>query len=237
MHIIAVLGTLVIIGFMAFDGFRSGLYRTAYMLFRHILAFLVALTLAAPVANLTKTLVPSFKLHPGPQYLRVVSVGVLFGVVVGLGRYLRNNYTPADVQGLQWPDKIGGGTLGLINGIVLSGFVLILWTLMPFVPYVPGDMGRIKTQRLPIDSGAMMLKFYKYSAGRMGGGRPFLLEGEPILEDTDRDGRPDGGAGSGFDDLNGNGEWDPGWLQRYRNHAEFRVRDVELATTTKERRY
>jgi hypothetical protein len=218
---------------MAFDGFRSGLFRTAYALLRHLLAFMAAITFAGPVSGL----IPGFKLHPGPQYARVISVAVIFGVVVGVGRYLRNKFTAADVSGLELADKIGGSILGLLNGVVLSGFVLILWTLMPFAPYVPGDYGRIKTKSLPVDTGSVMLHFYKFSAGRMGGSRTFLLDGEPVLQDENLDGVPDAGPGVGFEDVNGNGEWDRGWMRQYRNHADFRVEDVEKAKTTVQRQY
>lgn len=237
MHIVAILATLIIIGFMAFDGFRSGLYRTTYALLRHLFAFLAAITFAAPLSGLILTLVPNFKLHPGPEYVRVIAVAITFGLVVGLARYLRNRFTAADVSGMALADKIGGSVLGLLNGIVLSGFVLILWTLMPFARYVPGDYGRIRTQSLPFDTGAAMLRFYKYSADRMGGSRTFLLDGEPVLQDQDADGVPDAGPGVGFEDLNGNGEWDRGWMARYRNHADFRLEDVEKAKTTVERQY
>jgi uncharacterized membrane protein required for colicin V production len=237
MHVVAILATLIIIGFMAFDGFRSGLFRATYALVRHLLAFLAAMTFAVPVAGLILSLVPNFSTHPGPQYVRVIAVAIIFGVVVGAARYLRNRFTAADISALDLPDKIGGSILGLLNGVVLSGFVLILWTMMPFAKYVPGDYGRIRTTSLPFDTGAVMLRFYNYSAGRMGGSRMFLLHSEPVQQDANADGVPDAGPGVGFEDLNGNGEWDRGWLTRYRNHADFRVEDVEKAQTTVERQY
>ena len=97
MHIVALLTTLVIIGFMTFDGYRSGLYRAAYTLLRHVLAFLVAMTFCVPVAGLLLKVVPNFELHPGPEYLRVISFAALFGLVTGLAQYLRNRFTVLDL--------------------------------------------------------------------------------------------------------------------------------------------
>lgn len=230
MHTIALLSVIIILIFFTYEGYHNGLYQATYMLANHLLGFLIALTFGEHLAELIVNTVPAFESHPGPEYLIVISVAVLFAATRAAGAYLRQQFIADEISALQLVDKIGGGVMGLADGLVISGFALILFSLMPFMAYIPGDYGRIKTNQLPIDTGAVMLKFYGMSSQKMSGKRPFLLEGEPILKDADRDGLPDGGPGTGFEDINGNGEWDRGWMWKYRHHADFTVEEVEQAT-------
>ncbi|MFW6457641.1 MAG: CvpA family protein [Planctomycetota bacterium] len=229
MHIIALLTLIVIIVFFTYEGFCNGLYHSSYLLINHLIGALIALTFAEHLADLIQNQIPTFQRYPGPAYLTVISVAVLFGGTRGLGSYLRQKFTAGEITSLDLLDKVGGGILGLTDGLVMSGFTLILFTLLPFLAYIPGDYGRIKTEQLPIDSGAIMLNFYKSCSEKMGGNQPFLIEEEPILQDNNRDGRPDGGPGVGFEDINENGTWDRGWMWTYRHHADFTVDDVKQA--------
>jgi len=107
---------------------------------------------------------------------------------------------------------------GLANGVVVTGALLILWSLMPFAKYLPGDYGTARVQAGLLDTGTAMLRFYDFAQARMGGGRPFLLEPEPVVTDPNGNGRPDE-AGDEFADYNRNGQWDRGWLWRYQRHG------------------
>lgn len=226
MHIVALLALIVIIVFFTYEGYCNGLYQSTYLLMNHIIGFLIALTFGKPLAALVQHLVPLLETHPMPEYLTVTSVVVLFAVTRGAGSFLRQRFTVGGVDAMDLVDRIGGSILGLADGFVISGFTLIVLTLMPFLAYIPGDYGRIRTTSLPVDTGALMLNFYKLSAQKMGGGRPFLMENEPVLQDQNMDGAPDGGFGQEYKDVNSNGTWDRGWMWKYRNNADFTVRDV-----------
>ncbi|MGD2174030.1 MAG: hypothetical protein PVJ27_01405, partial [Candidatus Brocadiaceae bacterium] len=102
---------------------------------------------------------------------------------------------------------------------------LILWSLLPFAKYIPADCGRVTMKTPALDTGTAMLRFYAFTTERMPGNTPFLLEDEGIVEDENGNGRAD--AGEAFYDVNGNGQWDRGWLWKYRHHADILPRDVD----------
>jgi len=240
MTIIASLGTIFIIALMAYDGARNGLFASCYALVRNVLGFLFAFTLFEPLGGLLSRLFAEE--HPGPLYLRAVAFVALFGAVFTLGRWLKISYTEPRVPSYRHADRVGGGALGLLNGFVLAGVVLIFWSLMPFAKFLPRDFGRVRTDKLPVDAGSQLLRFYNHCTHTMGGGKRFLLNDEPILadkeepfgvpdalRDIDGDGEPDMVPGESFQDENGNGRWDRGWLWRYRAHADFHMEDFRRA--------
>jgi hypothetical protein len=66
----------------------------------------------------------------------------------------------------------------------------------------------------------------------MPGNTPFLMDAEPVIEDGNVEAENAvedtvGGSKIVFNDLNGNGRWDRGWLWHYQNHADLRSREVE----------
>ena len=249
MHTIALIGVLLVLAVMIYGGYRSGLFEGVFALCRNLLAFLIGVTFCGPLTGLITSMVPDFELHPGPLYLRVISLALLFAITFGLAGFLRGRYAGTHVEAIRLVDPIAGSVLGFFNGVILTGIVLILWALMPFAKYIPGDFGRIQTERLPLDTGSIMLHVYDYVSGRMGGGKSFLLESEPITADANNDGLPDSrrdldgdGApdpvpGESFTDVNDNGRWDRGWVWLYRRHADFYKRDVDLAASTETKVY
>ncbi|MBS3762677.1 MAG: CvpA family protein [Planctomycetes bacterium] len=237
MQVVAILLLLVIFGIMIYGGISSGFFDSVYALMRNLLGFVLALSLCDPLTCLMTGLITRFKLHPGPLYMRMIVFATVFGVTVGVAGTLRRKLTSPDLPSYPIADPVAGGILGVFNGLVVSGFVLILYALLPFVKYIPGDAGRIETQKLPVDSGALMLKYYGYLSDRMGGSKKFLVDPEPVLPGGDRngDGLPDGRnpvPGKAFRDLNGNGRWDRGWLWRYRSHADISFVDYQRAAST-----
>jgi len=221
-----IIGSLVVILLilaMIYSGQRDGGYVSAYSLMRNVLGFLIAMTFYEPVAAMINS--SANLADPGPAYVRLGSFAVLYGVVVGLGRWLRLKYTVPQVKSFQWMDKAMGGVLGLFNGLVVSGVILLVWSLCPFAKYLPQDYGRIDPQGLWVDSGSAMLKFYDFSTGRIPGSKKFVLE-EPLKQDNDGDGEVDPGE---YEDINENGEWDPGWMWKYRSHADLAPEDVGSA--------
>jgi hypothetical protein len=195
------------------------------------------MTLAEPLMHLLSAFLPST--HPGPLYYRALSFIAVFGIVFGLARYLRITYVESSVECYRYADYIGGAALGFVNGLVIGGVLLVFWSMLPFVKYIPSDFGRVETTSVPLDPGAAMLRLYSRTAQTMGGRRPFLLQPEPILldedeypglpdatRDIDGDGEDEPVAGESYEDLNGNGQWDRGWMWNYRRHADFTVDDI-----------
>jgi hypothetical protein len=204
---------------------RDGAFVSIYVLLRNLLAFMVAMTLMEPLASLVMLIAP--EQHPWPLYYRVVAFAGVFGAVFATARWLKIEHTPGAVSAITLVDRIAGGICGAVNWIVVIGVLLILWSLLPFVKFIPGDFGRLETDSGLLFPGKAMLRFYGFTAGRMSGGRTFLVEDEELLADVNGNGAFD--KGDQFRDANNNGLWDRGWLWRYKNHADFHFEDIELA--------
>jgi hypothetical protein len=232
MVIIAFLTTVVIIGIMAYEGIKTGLFDASLRLVRDLLALIVCITLAGPIALGVLSRLPGMNDPPVSSYLYVLVLGLCYGGMTMLFNQLKDRIFRTKVSVQKYADMAGGGLLGAVDGVILSGMLLIFWTLMPFVPYMPGDTGRINTRSLPLDTGSLTLKVYACVADRMPGNTPFLMDAEPVIEDGNVEAENAvedtvGGSKIVFNDLNGNGRWDRGWLWHYQNHADLRSREVE----------
>ena len=225
MSTIVSLVTVVLLGLLIYAGIRDGAFLSIYALLRNLFGFLVAMTLMEPLADLVSLVAP--KDHPWPLYYRSWAFAAVFGIVFVAARSLKVRYAPAEVAAIPLVDRIAGGICGALNWTVVIGFLLILWSITPFVKFLPGDFGRIETDSGILFPGRAMLRFYGYSARRMSGGRKFLLEDEELTLDRNKNGVFD--EGDEFRDVNNNGVWDRGWLWRYGSHADFHMRDIELA--------
>lgn len=215
---VAVFG--VIIGTVV-GGFRDGAFAAAYSALRTFFCLIIAMTFFEPVSYLIYSNVERFSVYPGPDYIRAIVFPTLFALVFGLARMLKVRYTAPKVQALPMVDRIAGPVLGLLNGIIIAGIICIMWSLMPFARYMPSDSGTVDERRLVWDAGATTLRFYSFMCRRMPGAKPFLLEPEKIVNDTNGNGRVDAGTDDSWEDTLPNGKWDEGWLARYRNGDEF----------------
>lgn len=213
--VIAVLVVVVLLGLMAFAGFRDGVFFSTYALLRNVVAFLCAMTFREPFARLLENIFSDT--HPAHDYFMLISFAAILGIVFVLGRWLKVRYTVPNVPCPSLVDQIGGPITGFVNGIVVTGSLLILWSMLPFAKYLPADYGHIHIKADLLDTGAIMLKYYSHAEHTMGGAAVFLLHDERIQDDLNNNGRAD--LGEGFYDTNRNGEWDRGWLWKYRNHA------------------
>lgn len=222
--IIAVLVVVLLLGLTLYAGLRDGVFFTSYALLRNVFAFFCAMSFCEPLARALMRLLTST--HPAFEYFRVFCFLGIFGVVFVIARWLKMKYTTPYVTCPKLVDRIGGPILGLFSGVVVSGTLLVLWSLLPFAKYMPGDSGRIEITLNTLDTGVAMLRFYGFAEQRMGGGRPFLLEDEPLTKDRDNDGRYDRERDDQYEDLNRNGRWDRGWIWRYHNHAELTSSDL-----------
>jgi len=220
-----VMSFLVVALFVAliYAGARDGAFFTMYALVRNGLAFLCAVTFFRPLGA---TLSAMFsRTPPAPEYFVAIAFVLIFGAAVGAGRWLKVRYTFPDVKCFHAVDRSAGAGLGLLNAIVLTGTILIMWSLMPFARYIPADLGRAHLKVRTLDTGPAMLEFYAFASRRMPGGVVFLLHDETIHEDANGNGRAD--PGDAFTDVNQNGRWDRGWLWRYRTHADILPRHLE----------
>jgi hypothetical protein len=229
--LVAYILTPGLIALIVYAGYRNDTFSSVSGLLRNFLAFLMAMTFFEPLAGLLSSIISNR--HPWPENFRPLSLALLYGVVMLVTMWAKTKYSPPQVPSYQIADRISGVVCGVASGIIITGFILILWSVIPFSKYLPGDFGRVETDRLMLnlDSGRIMLRFYGFTARKMGGGRPFLLEDEPVTVDFDGDKEFDQNLGEEWQDVNRNGRWDRGWLWRYRHHADFNRDDLAVVTS------
>jgi uncharacterized membrane protein required for colicin V production len=220
--VIATIVVILIVGLSIYGGLRDGAVFTLYTTTRNAFAFLCAMTFCQPMARVLMKLLTSK--HPAYDYFVVLSFVAIFGAVFAIARWLKVRFTIPYVHCPKPVDRSVGPTVGLLNGVVVTGMLLVLWSLLPFARYLPGDLGRVRVSVSALDTGLAMLKFYDFVEDRMGGSRLFLLRDEPLTFDPDENGRYD--PRDRYDDLNRNGRWDRGWIWRYRNYAEITSDDL-----------
>jgi len=201
MQVIAVLSMLAVLLITTYAGYRAGCFDTLYLLVRSVFAFLLAMTLFEPLTALMERIV-SWS-YPGPFYYNVIFFILVFSATSIAAGWARERFMREDVPCFRWLDRIGGPVLGLAHGVVLAGTLLILWTMMPFAKYLPGDFGRVRTEQLGmLNMGKLMLRFYAHVSEAIPGGRPFVLEASQ------------------------QGAEQESWLWLYRHHADFTSADL-----------
>jgi len=223
---IAVIFVLAMVGLSTYSGVHDGAYFAAYALMRNLIAFLLAMTFCEPVAMLLADHIEGQ--YPAYDYYTVIAFAVIAGTASTMIRRLKIKYTAPRVPCPMIVDRTAGPIMGFLNGTLLSGMVLVTCTLLPFLKYVPHNKGDLNMAGRRVDTGSAVLRFYDYVQSRFGGNDDFLLdENEPMTPDLDFNfnGQPDL-VGEGYDDINGNGRWDRGWLVRYRYHAAFEPADL-----------
>jgi hypothetical protein len=225
MGILANLFVIALVILMGIAGYRDGAWFSMYALVRNAIAFVCGMTFAGPLGRLLERVITQG--GHAREYFFCIAFGLIVGIVIFAGRWLKVTYTFPQVPCGIWPDRIAGPILGLLNGIVVTGIVFVLWSLVPFAKYLPGDLGSIQVKS-SLDTGVTMLGFYSFVERRMGGAQPFLLsEDEPLVTDVNGNGRFDNDvAGEAYDDQNGNGVWDRSWLWRYRNQGQILPSDL-----------
>jgi hypothetical protein len=183
------------------------------------------MTFAAPLGRVLESLIT--RSGHAREYFFCIAFALIVGGIIFLGRWLKVTYTVPHVPCGTWPDRIAGPILGILNGIVVTGTIFVLWSVVPFAKYLPSDMGSIRVKG-GLDTGAAMLHFYSFAERRMGGSQQFMLkDDEPLVADVNGNGRFDNDvAGEAYDDRNGNGVWDRSWMWRYKNHGQILPGDL-----------
>ena len=231
------LGDLVVIGLvlgLGFFGASSGLFIATVTAMHALTTFVVALGFAQPFASLLVSL------DMPPMYAFPAAFGILaVGIAVAL-RLLIGHYVRADaVEFEPIIEKVGGGLLGGVAGIIVGGTLLVAMSIMP----LPESL-QIDASALRFDVGGGMLRTFARVAVPDQAQRKILLEGDaastdgdgwklvatdeatgkqvypekPLPPDPPADGSappefvppPPGMWSEPFADLNGNGDWDAG---------------------------
>ena len=231
------LGDLVVIGLvlgLGFFGVSSGLFIATVTAMHALTTFVVALGFAQPFASLLVSL------DMPPIYAFPAAFGILaVGIAVAL-RLLIGHYVRADaVEFEPIIEKVGGGLLGGVAGIIVGGTLLVAVSIMP----LPESL-QIDSTALRFDVGGGMLRTFARVAVPDQAQRKILLEGDaestdgdgwklvatdeatgkqvypekPLPPDPPADGSappefvppPPGMWSEPFADLNGNGDWDAG---------------------------
>ncbi|MHC4480176.1 MAG: CvpA family protein [Planctomycetota bacterium] len=216
---IFVIGILVL---MALAGLRDGVFFTLYTLMRDLFAFFCAMTLCGPLAWLLGRLISAA--YPAYSYWVPISYAAVLGGVFALARWLKVKYTAPQVPCPSLVDWFGGPILGIVHAVVVTGSILILWSLFPFAKFLPGDRGHVQLRGRALDTGAAMLRVYDFAQSRAGGST-FLLHDEPLTIDREENERYD--RHDEYIDVNENGRWDRGWLWRYYSHAMVEPADLD----------
>jgi uncharacterized membrane protein required for colicin V production len=150
-------------------GAQSGLFLAVLAGMHALVSVVVALAFADPLAALLTTFeLPVF--YAFPAAFGLLLVGTAFGV-----RLLVGEYVPADVvRFAPVIDKLGGGLVGAVAGMVVAGTFLLACSIAP----VP-ETFRIDGTKLGYDMGTRLLKSFARCVEPDEVTRNILLDGEP----------------------------------------------------------
>lgn len=231
------LGDLIVIGLLlglAVFGVTSGLFAAILMAMHALVTLVVALGFAQPFAGLLVSLdmPPIFAF---PAAFGILAVGIAVALRLLIGHYVRADA----VEFEPIIEKVGGGLLGGIAGIIVAGTLLVALSIMP----LPESL-RLDPTALRFDLGGGMLRTFARVAVPDAAQRKILLEGDavatagdgwkvvttdaetgareypdkPLPPEPPADGSPPPEftppppniVSEPFADLNGNGNWDNG---------------------------
>lgn len=158
----------IVLAMVAF-GVQNGLFLAVLAGMHALVSLVVALALAEPLA----AVLVSFELpqvHAFPAAFGLLLVGTAVGI-----RLLVGEFVPADVvRFAPLIDKVGGGLVGMVAGIVVAGTALIACSIAP----IP-ETFRIDGSKLGYDMGTKMLRTFARCVQTDDAKRAILLDGEP----------------------------------------------------------
>jgi len=150
-------------------GVQNGLFLAVLAGMHALASLVVALAFAEPVAALLTT----FELpmhYTFPAAFALLLVGTAFGI-----RLLVGEYVPMDVVRFAPPiDKVGGGLVGAVAGMIVAGIFLIACSIAP----VP-EAFRLEGAKLRYDMGTRLLTTFARCVEPDDANRAILLDGEP----------------------------------------------------------
>jgi uncharacterized membrane protein required for colicin V production len=158
----------VVLALLAF-GVQNGLFLAVLAGSQALVALVVALAFADPLAAVLVT----FELPP--LYAFPVAFGLLLIGTAVATRLLVGGYVPAEVvRFAPVIDKLGGGLVGAVAGIIIAGTLLIACSIVP----VP-EAFRLDGSALGYDMGTRMLRTFARCVEPDDAKRAILLDGEP----------------------------------------------------------
>ena len=158
----------IVLALMAF-GVQNGLFLAVLAGIQALVALVVALAFADPLAAVLVT----FELPP--LYAFPAAFGLLLIGTAVATRLLVGGYVPAEVvRFAPVIDKLGGGVVGAVAGIIIAGTLLIACSIVP----VPQAF-RLDGSALGYDMGTRMLRTFARCVEPDDAKRAILLDGEP----------------------------------------------------------
>jgi hypothetical protein len=150
-------------------GVQNGLFLAVLAGIQALVALVVALAFADPLAALLVTFeLPPLYAFPAAFGLLLIGTAVATRLAVG-------GYVPAEVvRFAPVIDKLGGGLVGAVAGIIIAGTLLITWSIAP----VP-EAFRLDGSALGYDMGTRMLRTFARCVEPDDAKRAILLDGEP----------------------------------------------------------
>jgi hypothetical protein len=113
-------------------------YQSAHGTFSALIMALLSMCCAALAMNYYEPLAQALLASSLPTYANAIALVGLFGIpLIGL-RLLADRFIPGNVLLGIWPDRIAGGLLGLVTGLVCTGILTIGLQLLPWTDDVLG---------------------------------------------------------------------------------------------------
>ena len=158
----------IVLALLAF-GVQNGLFLAVLAGCQALVALVVALAFADPLAAVLVTFeIPQLYAFPAAFGLLLIGTAVATRLLVG-------GYVPADVvRFAPVIDKLGGGLVGAVAGIIIAGTLLITCSIVP----VP-EAFRLDGSALGYDMGTRMLRTFARCVEPDDAKRAILLDGEP----------------------------------------------------------
>jgi uncharacterized membrane protein required for colicin V production len=158
----------IVLAMVAF-GVQNGLFLAVLVGMQALLTFVAALAFADPLAALLVTFeLPAVYAFPAAFGLLLIGTAIATRLAVG-------GYVPAEVvRFAPVIDKLGGGLVGAVAGIVIAGTFLIACSVVP----VP-ETFRLDGSTLGYDMGTRMLRTFARCVEPNDTKREILLTGEP----------------------------------------------------------
>lgn len=173
-----IVALLLVLG-MAFFQVIQGLYSSLIMAILSVLCAVLAFNYYEPMAQMLFT--------TQPAYAHAISLVALFVLPLLAMRILADKFLPANIVLGVWADRIGGGALGLVTGLICTGVLAVAVQMLPFGPsvmtYVPYNDALQRNQSLqPFRPDEFTLGLVKtLSAGSLAGGTPLSKAHEDLL--------------------------------------------------------
>lgn len=154
---------------LAVYGVQNGLFLATLAGLHALASFVVALAFAAPLAELLVSFeLPAVYAFPAAFGLLLAAAAVGIRLAVG-------EYVPADVvRFVPAVDKLGGGVVGAMAGMIVAGTFLVAMSVAP----VPAQF-RIDGSLLRYDMGTRLLRTFARCVEPDDARRAILLDGEP----------------------------------------------------------